>query len=329
MLYHTLISTLIRIGHTIKSLNKLTLLLVLILGFIGTCECQIKFSKPSYNSSIEENCLPRTYVYSEELIGVPLLALPRDTKLQYTIISGDPDKFFAVENEVIGKVAVLKLRTKTGLRDVLNRERRSFYVLTVQAEARSSYQSVSTMSATASLRVTIVDTNDNIPLFYPEKYMVNPPQDFEVNAPLITVKAQDADDGKNGRIYYYLEDTTTDMFAINPTTGVVFLTNSFVPSRSSKYSLKILAHDCGPKPAMIGKAYISEAVVDISVFSVNNAQPKITVKHLPHVVEHAHANIYAIITVTDSDDRRSYEIGEVKIAKGDPDRLFRKSRGSN
>lgn len=262
-------------------------------------------------------------------MGVPLNALPPSTHLHFTIASGDQDGFFAVEDEEVGGVSILRIRTKTGLRDVLNRERRASYSLTILAEARSRYQSVASLTASTVVRIIIEDTNDNIPLFYPDSYNINPPEDLQLNSPLVTVKAQDADDGINGQVYYYLADPTTNLFAIHPTSGVVTLSRTFHSSQSSRYYLKILAKDRGPKSHRPREETIAEADIKVSVFRVNNESPRITVRHLPHVVEHAHAHIYAILTVMDSDEGNSGTIGSVEVVEGDPDRVFSIARGSN
>lgn len=287
------------------------------------------FSKSVYNASIQENCLPRTFVRGDDLMGVPLDNLPPSTQVQYSIVSGDRDGFFAVEDEEVGGVSILHIRTKTGLRDVLNRERRAVYTLKILAEARSHYQAASTMTAYTVVRINIEDTNDNIPLFYPDSYNINPPEDLRINSPLVTVKALDADSGINGEVYYYLSDPTTNLFSVHPKTGVVSLTRPFHSSHSSKYYVKVLARDRGKRSVQLGEEAIAQADVAVSVFRVNNESPRITVRHLPHVVEHAHAHIYAILTVTDSDEGLSGTIGTVEVVGGDPDRVFSIARGSN
>ena len=262
-------------------------------------------------------------------MGVALDSLPPSTHVQYAITGGDPEGFFAVEEEEIGGVSVLYIRTKTGLRDVLNRERRSKYSLNILAEARSHYHAVSSLTASTVVRITVDDTNDNIPLFFPDSYSVEVPEDLSLNSPFVQVKAQDADYGINGEVYYFLADPNNNMFSVHPTTGEISLSRPFHLSPSSHFSIKVFAKDRGLKPSYLKEAAIAEANVRISVVRINNVAPSINVRHLPQVIEHAHAHIYAIMTVTDSDKGSSGEIRSVEIVDGDPDRVFSISRGTN
>lgn len=298
--------------------------LLLLMCSLGSAS-EISFIKDFYNVSIKENSLPRTYVKGVDLMGVHLSSVPDSGHLQYTIVSGDPEGFFAVEKEEIGGISVLHIRTKTGLRDVLNRERQSSYTLKVSAHVRSA--GALPMSASTVVRVVVEDTNDNIPLFYPDSYSVNAPEDLQLNADIVQVRAHDADYGINGEVYYYLRDTSTNWFAVHPTTGIVSLTRPLYTHPTKNFHLKVLARDRGRDVTTLRDNVIGQASVDVSVIAMNNAPPKITVKHLPNVVEHAHAHIYGILTVTDIDDGPSGDIDLVEIIDGDPDKVFSIARG--
>ena len=312
------------------NVSKSVLIFLTILSFfVSSSECaEFTFIKNVYNTSIEENCLPRTYVHSNDLMGIDLKQFPDKTEVEFSIMEGDPDGFFTAEDENIGSVSVLHIRTKTGLRDVLNRERQKLYSLIIKAEVISIQQS-QPITASTVVRISVTDTNDNSPLFYPEMYHIEPPEDLRINSALVTVRAQDADDGMNGHVYYYLSDPSTDMFAIHPTTGILSLTRPFHTSFSSKYFLKVFAKDRGSYHIDIANQVVSEANVEISIYQVNKNSPLISVSHLPHVVEHAHAHIYAIITVTDVDEGPSGIIDYVGVEKGDPDNIFSITSGSN
>ncbi|KAA0201593.1 hypothetical protein HAZT_HAZT002671 [Hyalella azteca] len=258
-------------------------------------------------------------------MGVSLESLPEAGRVQYSIVSGDPEGFFAVEEEQVGGISVLHIRTKTGLRDVLNRERQSSYTITTTAEIRSSTNVV--YSATTTIHVEVEDTNDNIPLFFPDSYTVDAPEDLLLNTRLVQVKAHDADSGRNGEVYYYLSDAMTNLFAVHPITGVVSLTRSLQGHITKEFHIKVLARDRGSDVEFLRESAIGQADVTVSVVAMNNSPPKIAVRHLPSVVEHAHAHIYGIITVTDPDDGPSGEIELVEIVDGDHDRVFSIGRG--
>ncbi|NXN80146.1 PCDGE protein, partial [Bombycilla garrulus] len=57
-------------------------------------------------------------------------------------------------------------------------------------------------TGTARIRVTVVDANDNAPVFSQAEYTVRVPEDVPVGSTLVTVTAMDADEGLNGEIKF-------------------------------------------------------------------------------------------------------------------------------
>ncbi|XP_076058992.1 fat-like cadherin-related tumor suppressor homolog [Oratosquilla oratoria] len=288
-----------------------------------------EFKKDSYFATIYENSLPRTYVVSEELIGIPLDAVPPGAYVVYSIENGDPDNFFTSEAEEVGGLSVLHVRTRTGAGDVLNRERRDRYNLKIVGQVRGHQGvRVNHLSAQTNLSIQVVDINDNMPLFYPNEYSVTAGEDASLHSTLVTVAALDADAGPNGEVYYSLANADTNNFAVHPTTGVVSLTRPLIFTRTSLHRLTVLAKDRGPSRRNSRSSGAAEASVEVRVKQVNNHDPRIIVQHLPSIVEHAHTYIYAILTVHDDDKGPSGRVSKVEIVSGDPDRLFSITRGS-
>lgn len=291
-------------------------------------ETAVRFLKDNYNVSIYENSLPRTYVTGEHLMGVELAGLPPGADVVFSIQDGDQDGFFTAETEVVGGIAVLHLRTRTGLRDVLNRERRAFYVLDVEARVRTTHLRSAFLPGQTKVTVIVKDMNDNIPLFYPTKYQVSVGEDATLHTQLLSVKAHDADEGYNGQVYYSLENHKTNLFAVHPTTGVLSVTRPLAYTHMLVHTVNILAHDRGLQPWNFRPTDAARAIVEVQVQQVNIHPPRIHVHHLPHVVEHAHTYIYAIINVDDEDEGDSGRIESVRIINGDPARLFSITEGS-
>ncbi|XP_047474985.1 fat-like cadherin-related tumor suppressor homolog isoform X2 [Penaeus chinensis] len=291
-------------------------------------ENTVRFLKDNYNVSIYENSLPRTYVTGEHLMGVELEGLPPGADVVFSIQDGDQDGFFTAETEVVGGIAVLHLRTRTGLRDVLNRERRAFYVLEVEARVRTIHLRSAFLPGQTKVTVIVKDMNDNIPLFYPTKYQVSVGEDATLHTQLLSVKAHDADEGYNGQVYYSLENHMTNLFAVHPTTGVLSVTRPLAYRNMHVHTVNILAQDRGLQPWNFRPSDAARAVVEVQVQQVNIHPPRIHVHHLPHVVEHAHTYIYAIINVDDEDEGDSGRIESLQIVNGDPARLFSITQGS-
>nr|XP_045591384.1 fat-like cadherin-related tumor suppressor homolog [Procambarus clarkii] len=319
-------------AHT-RPLLQLVLLALPLLAVGATAPhprtSSFRFLRSLYNVSIYENSLPRTYVAGEELMGVAMGDLPPSTHVTYDIVGGDQDGFFAVDSEVVGGVTVMKVRTKTGLRDVLNRERRARYSLVVEARLRNAAHWGTNLKARANVTVSVLDTNDNIPLFYPTVYKVSVGEDASLHASLASVTAHDADAGYNGQVYYSLEDHKTNLFAVHPTTGVLSVTRPLSHTSGRIHRVAVLAQDRGPHPRNLRSIAAARATVEVQVHQVNINAPRITVQHLPHVVEHSHTHIYAIINIHDADEGQSGRVDKVDIVGGDPDRLFSITRGSH
>ncbi|XP_069696735.1 fat-like cadherin-related tumor suppressor homolog [Periplaneta americana] len=285
---------------------------------------EFKFTRALYNVTIPENSVGKTYVTPEERMGIMTVDNDPDFEIRYKIIGGDRDKFFKAEERLVGDFCFLLLRTRTGNVDVLNRERKDKYVLEVRATGtkREGKNKMSVMEADTTVVVKVLDTNDLNPLFYPTEYEVTVPEDTPLHRSILRVSAEDADLGRNGEIYYSFLDRP-EQFAVHPMTGVVSLTRPLRYADRSLHELTVIGQDRGAlfRSGAIGKA--SRAKVTIRVQQVNLNSPEIYVHHLPDIVEHSNADIYAIVRVIDKDKGVHGEIQSLEIVDGDPDGHFR------
>lgn len=266
----------------------------------------------------------KTYVTVEDRMGIMTVDNDPDFEIRYKIIGGDRDKFFKAEERLVGDFCFLLLRTRTGNVDVLNRERKDKYVLEVRATGtrREGRNKMSVMEADTTVVVKVLDTNDLNPLFYPTEYEATVPEDTPLHRSILRVSAEDADLGRNGEIYYsFLE--SPEHFAVHPMTGVVSLTRPLRYAERSLHELTVIGQDRGAlfRSGAISKA--STAKITIHVQQVNLNSPEIHVQHLPDIVEHSNADIYAIVRVIDRDKGVHGEIESLEIVDGDPDGHFR------
>lgn len=188
-------------------------------------EPEFRFTQSLYNVSIPENSIGKTYVMPEERMGIKLASADSDVDVKFRIASGDREKFFKAEERTVGDFCFLLIRTRTSNVDVLNRERKDRYVLEVRATAskRDGRNRVITLEADVTVVVTILDTNDLNPLFYPIEYETTVTEDTPLHRSILRVIAEDADLGRNGEIYYSFAEET-DQFAVHPVSGIVTLT---------------------------------------------------------------------------------------------------------
>jgi len=205
---------------------------------LPSSESDFRFTRPHYNVSIPENSIGKTYVVPEERMGIRLASVDSDVDVKFRIASGDRDKFFKAEERTVGDFCFLLIRTRTSNVDVLNRERKDRYVLEVRATSsrRDGRNRVVTREADTTVLVTILDTNDLNPLFYPTEYETTVTEDTPLHRSILRVIAEDADLGRNGEIYYSFAEKN-DQFAVHPVSGVITLTRPLrlVPSEYPFY----------------------------------------------------------------------------------------------
>lgn len=207
-------------------------------------DVDFQFTKPIYNVSIPENSVAKTYAApppGEGRMGIRLPASNLFKFMRYKIVGGDRDKFFKAEHHIVGDFCFLHIRTRTGNNDVLNRERHDRYELQVRAFGHKTSFAV---HADAQVSVTVLDTNDLNPIFYPKEYNASVSEDTPVHQSILKVVAEDADLGRNGEIYYsFAEDT--DQFAIHPVTGIISLSQPLRYDEGAYHDLTVLAQDRG------------------------------------------------------------------------------------
>ena len=72
-----------------------------------------------------------------------------------------------------------------------------------------------------TLRVNVLDINDNPPIFSKNEYVSNLNETLEVGTEFLQVFATDPDSGKNSRLTYHIvhPDNYASHFALHPDTG--------------------------------------------------------------------------------------------------------------
>ena len=93
-----------------------------------------------------------------------------------------------------------------------------------------------------TVTVDVQDTNNHDPEFLQSSYWVPLPNDAGVDASVVTLKARDRDDGKNGEVRYKL---SSEIFQVEPITGVVTLKQGLGTVTNKKYEFSVRATDQG------------------------------------------------------------------------------------
>uniref|UniRef100_A0A8C3DM31 Cadherin-23 n=1 Tax=Corvus moneduloides TaxID=1196302 RepID=A0A8C3DM31_CORMO len=210
------------------------------------------FTQSSYQAEVMENSPPGTPV---TMLNGPILALDADqgsnAVVTYQLLKASLNLF--VINNKTGVISV-----KPG--GAIDREA----LLDPHLEFTLVACDVGGLNSTASLAVTILDDNDNRPIFQPAsitaRLLENSPPGFSV----LQVTATDADSGLNQQLDYRIEGGGQDRFLIDATTGVIRVANITIDREErDAYRLTVVAVDQGT-PALSGTATISIVIDDIN-----------------------------------------------------------------
>lgn len=147
----------------------------------------------------------------------------------------------------------------------------------------------------ANIFITVLDVNDNIPVFNSTVYSVNVSENASVNYLILTVTATDADSTSNGLITYAID--SIDQFGINPRNGSITLLSPLDYEATSSYSLMVTATDEGT-PSQTGSV-----TVHINVTDVNDETPvlNITTTQVTYIENSNQILVVADLTITDDD----------------------------
>uniref|UniRef100_A0A672FTY3 Protocadherin beta-16-like n=1 Tax=Salarias fasciatus TaxID=181472 RepID=A0A672FTY3_SALFA len=153
------------------------------------------------------------------------------------------------------------------------------------------------MSGTVKIFVTVLDVNDNAPVFSQPVYKAAIAENSKMGTTLATVSAADADKGTNGDVFYSVSttiDNVSDTFAINEK-GEVILTGQVDYEKAKYYQVDIEARDSG------GLSDSSKIIVDI--IDINDNTPVISIlSKSDSVPESSHlSTVIVMFSVLDPD----------------------------
>ncbi|XP_051774616.1 protocadherin gamma-A11-like isoform X38 [Ctenopharyngodon idella] len=130
-------------------------------------------------------------------------------------------------------------------------------------------------SGTVAIHVTVLDANDNAPVFSQAVYKVSLPENSPVDTVVVTVSATDADEGQNGEVTYEfgrISDRARKLFSLDPHTGDIRVTGALDFEDEAVYELRVEGKD--------GFGLSSDAKVVIQLTDVNDNAPEIRLKSL-------------------------------------------------
>nr|XP_023698690.1 protocadherin gamma-A11-like isoform X30 [Paramormyrops kingsleyae] len=130
-------------------------------------------------------------------------------------------------------------------------------------------------SGTVFLHVTVLDVNDNVPVFSQAVYKVSLPENSPLDTVVVTVSATDADEGANGDVSYefgLLSEEEKKLFYLDRKTGEIRLKGGVDFEEESSFEMEIQAKD--------GSGLVSQTKVLLEITDVNDNAPEILIKSL-------------------------------------------------
>ncbi|XP_038157790.1 protocadherin beta-15-like [Cyprinodon tularosa] len=163
-------------------------------------------------------------------------------------------------------------------------------------------------SGTTNIHVTVLDANDNAPVFDQAVYKASLYENSPLNTVALTVRATDADEGVNGEVTYEfsrIPDRAKRMFSLNNKTGEIKVIGGLDYESYSKYEMRIDAKD--------GYGLSSDSKVIIEITDVNDNSPLIHVKSLMNPVTE-NIPLGTEVGIVNVQDRDSGVNGEVRCS---------------
>lgn len=188
-----------------------------------------QFTMDSYSVDVSEDASVLTSV-----LTVTAEDFDGDTGafIEYSLVDSEGTLPFAIDNNT-GVVYTT---------DALDRENIDSYQLIVVA---TNPLGSPVLSSSVAVTVTVLDINDNAPVFMQESYVAAITTGFEVGNQILSVSASDNDAGLNRTIRYSLADTN-GRFTIAASMGVITSTQPF--ETTGTFTLIVIASDQGTPP---------------------------------------------------------------------------------
>lgn len=262
---------------------------------------------PEFGTKTYFTVVPEINPIGTEIVRV--LATSKDSGINadifYSIISGNEHKKFVID----AKTGIITIS------DTLDYEKTKEYLLTIQAMDRGTPP----LSNVATVNVTVIDSNDNAPIFRQNAYAVQVREDTEVSSNILQVIANDLDSGSNGNVFYSIEKgDSARKFSVNPITGQVSIISPLDREAHTMYVLEVLARDKGI-PVLS-----SSVTVTIEVTDANDNPPLFSQSNYTAIIQEDKPINFLVIEfmINDKDIHPNAEPYIFDIRSGNEDSAF-------
>uniref|UniRef100_A0A8C8K301 Cadherin domain-containing protein n=1 Tax=Oncorhynchus tshawytscha TaxID=74940 RepID=A0A8C8K301_ONCTS len=229
-----------------------------------------KFSKPSYIAKIPE-----------DIIAGATVVFVNATDLDASREFGQASLIYSLQGS-----SQFRLNTRSGeitTTALLDRELKSEYILIVRAVDGG----VGPLQKTgiATVNITVLDINDNAPMWRDEPYHANVVEMSPMDTDVISVLAIDPDDGDNGTVVYSISPENP-FYTINSSTGKIRTSGVVLDRESSNPKDTLLMRTIIVSAVDIGRPPLRSSfstTVYVNLLDLNDNDP--TFLNLPFVAE--------------------------------------------
>nr|XP_003412745.2 protocadherin-11 X-linked isoform X3 [Loxodonta africana] len=206
------------------------------------------FTQPFISLSVPENNSPGTQLTK---ISATDADSGRNAEISYLLGVDAPSEF-----DLDHRTGILTAVKK------LDREKQEKYSFTVLAKDNG----IPPLMTNATVLVTVLDQNDNSPVFTHNEYNFYVPESLPRHGTVGLITVTDLDYGENSAVTLSILDVNDD-FSIDPQTGVIRPNISFDREKQESYTFHVKAEDAG----RVSRS--STAKVTINVVDVNDNKP--------------------------------------------------------
>ncbi|XP_034399786.1 protocadherin gamma-C5-like [Cyclopterus lumpus] len=173
------------------------------------------------------------------------------------------------------------------------------------------------MSGTSQITISVLDVNDNFPVFDKSTYKVSFGENTEKDTFVIKIGATDADEGSNAEVEFSFAlrtpDSVLSVFEINSLTGEIHLKGALDYERATSYKIEITARDKGVPENE------SHCRLQIDVGDVNDNTPEIVLTSEPQPVreDSPSGTVVALINARDADSGNNSKV-TLRLPRGSP-----------
>lgn len=263
-----------------------------------------QFSRKLYSASVPESSVIGTQVLN---VMATSLDIGVNAEIKYSIVGGNEHRHFAIDS-LTGSIT---------LAEPLDYERAREFYLTIQALDGG----IPPLSNHAAVNVTVLDSNDNPPVFTQSSYSAIIREDAMIGESVLRLNAVDLDGGDNGRITYtLLNGDRHSQFRIDSTSGLLSVAGQLDRELITSYMLEIEARDNG-----VPSSLANIVLVAIEVSDANDNPPAFSQTNYTAIAQEDKPLGFVILKlqVSDADGPSNAGPFTFEIRSGNVDNAFR------